>query len=291
MVVKKPPKIDPVLEFALANRGELNPPQEDFRSLVRYSFVTDIGEKSNTFIGGCFAAFPTNWNRGGKGSKYLMTQTNPRHYGRGEEGMPLVHRYVDYLINRSIFAEVFVHKDAEDSWKNGFVLDMSFPAQLVVSAAIYARYAREQWRWVADFNACLDAGIPEDEAFVAMMFYRSAPITKDITPSVAFGGHTVLMQGTFTKTAFKNLLNKTYSENAPINSTPCNQLPKYAGIARLFSDHGDDLTHPSYTALSVDQEYLPVGFRRPNVYALKALKGMWEMFKAHNLPVEKEMAA
>jgi len=227
MRVKKKSAIDPVLKFALEYRAGLNFAKGKHPGLVTYAFVKTEDNASPVFSGGCYARFPPDCNREGKGSRYLITQTNPSYYLQGETGMPLIHRYVDYLINRSIFAEAFVHKDAEDSWKNGYVLDMSLPAQIVVSAAIYARYGREQWRWVADFNACLDAGIPEDEAFVAMMFFRSSVGGNDVYPTTSFGGHTVLMQGAFTKKGFKNLLNKTYSGTAPINAEPCSLNPNY----------------------------------------------------------------
>jgi len=285
--VKKEPEIDPVLEFALKYRAGLNFPGEKFPGLVTYAFVHD-DNASKVFSGGCYATFPTNFRAYGNSSKYLITQTNPKYYVQGEEGMPLIHRYVDYLINRSIFAEAFVHKDAEDSWKNGYVLDMSLPAQIVISAAIYARYAREQWRWVADFNACLDAGIPEDEAFVAMMFYRKAPKGEDVQPTTSFAGHTVLMQGSFTKKGFENLLNKTYSETVIINDVPCSENPNYKGIAQLFCGSGYDLEHPKYPKPAKGVKEAIGMFKRNNIYSVSELKLLWEMFKAHNLPKKKK---
>jgi hypothetical protein len=56
-----------------------------------------------------------------------------------ETGRP----FLEWLLNESIYARVFVTKDAREAWYDGIICTMNYPAVLVLQACAIARYPKE----------------------------------------------------------------------------------------------------------------------------------------------------
>jgi len=153
-----------------------------------------------------------NWYRSEyKGIKYVLSAVMSLNKGVSKKRALT---YIDWLINRSPWAEVFVDKNAESVMELGYLVDAKHPSNFITSAMIASRFITEAYVSPDTFEGrnklffeLLEAGVPETESFLFCHYYSGAK--KDLFPvyySPISTGHTVFSDRMFDKDYFKNFL-------------------------------------------------------------------------------------
>lgn len=120
--------------------------------------------------------------------------------------------HIDWLVNRSPWASIFLDKDVARIYELGFVVDAHAPSNLVGNGLVATRFYTESyvsdWKNRAPINQeFLDMGFTETEAYLFTHLY--APDKKSLYPvtySRYSSGHAVLSSSNVGKEYYKNFL-------------------------------------------------------------------------------------
>lgn len=149
--------------------------------------------------------------------------------------------YITYVIERSPYKDAFLNKQAKSVIKHKWMfMDVSQPANYLVSALIAIRYTHEYQNMVKCWNDLVNAGVNEDLAWLIMSVSNYHP---EEETKVSFfannSGHTVL-NSIIPMEEAKNFLNRKFVQPQPAyNST--GQMVNYKGFDALWSVHGMDV--------------------------------------------------
>lgn len=99
-------------------------------------------------------------------------------------------KFYDWLLNRSPYAEAFVSKDANKTFKEDryAVMNVSSPANMLQGALVTSRQPWEHWNVVRVFCKLVDKGIDENTAYLFGSMFREST-DKSLTVSLQSGGH------------------------------------------------------------------------------------------------------
>ena len=123
--------------------------------------------------------------------------------------------FIDWLINRSPWAEIFVDKDASSVYKYGYVVDANYPASFITSAFIASRFITESYLTQGEmegrclvYHELLEIGCTENEAFMFAHMY--APFSCDKLYPVTFSrfssGHSTFHAYSYQENYVRNFL-------------------------------------------------------------------------------------
>lgn len=111
-----------------------------------------------------------------QGISYVLSAVMKPHVSKG-----LLLRFVDWLINRSPWAAIFVDKNPESVVKYGYVVDANYPANFIASAMIASRFVTESYvakgeveDRCAVYEELLNMGVTENEAFFFAHMYTAS---------------------------------------------------------------------------------------------------------------------
>jgi len=164
--------------------------------------------------------------------------------------------YIDWVINESIFADVFNCKNAEEFLKKGSILDCSYPKYYVIGSACALRQTYEFKNFYDAWKLAVDNGVDKHVAFlVATMFKDGFQYSKG-------SGHCVIVQISYNHKDFvkKKWNKKSTSINSMFHS------PTWRGeevclvetaIEKLGYVSKDNYGYKTYNKLNKD-EYLSV---------------------------------
>lgn len=121
--------------------------------------------------------------------------------------------YINFLLNSKYLGKCFITKDAEEGFKEGFVIDCNQPANTIRAAIISLRSPFEHPRVAFWFNRLKTMGYSNEESFYFGICLRCSKVNKKISNSwkdhgVDISGHSFLgdiISGTL------------YNENLPMN--------------------------------------------------------------------------
>lgn len=94
--------------------------------------------------------------------------------------------FLDWLINRSLWAPIFVTKDAEEGLKEGLILNADVPANLLLGALQTSRHPWEFPTIIRFFVELVQAGMHED---LAWLFANGTTVQEDGTILFSRGIH------------------------------------------------------------------------------------------------------
>lgn len=122
--------------------------------------------------------------------------------------------YIDWLINRSPWAEIFVDKDAKQVFALGYVIDTTKPANLIGNALIACRLFTESYVAGAKFRVktyleLLELGCSEQEALLFSQMYAPSERGYPYTFSRFSSGHAVFTASGADQTYYQNFLRST----------------------------------------------------------------------------------
>lgn len=141
-------------------------------------------------------------------------------------------KFIDWLINRSPMAKVFVTKSSRIAMsKRGVVLSAKHPANLMQAGLIASRYIMEWSSHVKLWGELTSRGVEENLAFIIANFFT---INKDnkVSSYGGFAGHRVFDSSLLDVKAMKNFINNTpeyLTENYATNRS-------YNGVHRIFRE-------------------------------------------------------
>lgn len=127
--------------------------------------------------------------------------------------------FTDWLINRSVWKDVFLEKDAEQAELLGHVVDANFPANFVASAMMASRFLTEVYVSGMDkreivYDELLKLGLSEDESFFFAHLYKpNGGGTYPIVFNRLSSGHSTFLSSGFNKEYCKNFLTHTPQKN------------------------------------------------------------------------------
>lgn len=140
----------------------------------RYSWVMQDGRASETVAYHCFGGLQRSERNDQDVALFCTYRTNePVRLGAAlnasERQIGL--DYLTWLLNESVFANVFVTKDAVEAHKDGIICHTHYPAAFMLSACAYARYTKEL-PGIVRFWASLRNVIDPHAALVFAHFFR-----------------------------------------------------------------------------------------------------------------------
>lgn len=124
-------------------------------------------------------------------------------------------RYLEWLFNKSMFAECFVTKTAKDARKHGVICNTHLPASILVQACTFGRNVSHMARVPKMWNILVDAGVDAHLALLAA--HQFSPITPsdytEVVPVMMDGGNSVFNTlRWFTDDGFKRFVNQDRSK-------------------------------------------------------------------------------
>ncbi len=162
------------------------------------------------------------------GAKYVLSAVMKPHMDKDD--VPI---FIDWLVNRSPYAAVFVDKDVQSILKYGYLVDADHPSQFIASALMASRFPTEAYTGSDTFarrclvwKELLTIGCTENEAYFFAHMYNAASVKNvfPITPSRLGSGHNPFYGYQYGEGYVRNFL----------NATP--QIPK--GARRLSEGYG-----------------------------------------------------
>lgn len=150
------------------------------------------------------------WGAGG--IKYVLSAVMYPHMDKDD--VPV---FIDWLVNRSPWAEVFVDKDVNSILKYGYLVNADFPTRFIASAMIASRFLSESYSGDTFESRCkvwrelLDMGCTENEAFMFAHMYdaTSTKVLYPITASRLSSGHSTFLGFGYQEGYVRNFLNAT----------------------------------------------------------------------------------
>ncbi len=126
--------------------------------------------------------------------------------------------YINWLVNDSNWAEVFVDKDPERIMRLGYLVDANHPSNFIASAFVASRFLTESYSGAASlklrhkvYDRLLSLGCTRNEAFIFAHMYT--PETEfslyPVVPMLFNTGHTPFSYNGLTQIATKNFLTNT----------------------------------------------------------------------------------
>lgn len=148
------------------------------------------------------------------GIKYVLSHVMKPHVSD-----KLLHRFIDWLVNRSPWQHLHLDKDVDSILKYGYVVDADNPSSFITSGFIASRFVTESYTSKGEVeNRCkvyeelLDMGCSENEAFFFAHMYTSEGKGKQVYP-VSFArwssGHSTFYANNYQENYVRNFLNAT----------------------------------------------------------------------------------
>lgn len=153
------------------------------------------------------------WGDGGL--KYMLSAVMAPHMDKN-----YVPVFIDWLVNRSPWRDVFVDKNVESILKYGYLVNADFPTRFITSAMIASRFPTESYSGDTFEKRCLvwrellDMGCTESEAFIFAHMYDSKNTTTlyPITASRVSSGHSTFGGFGYQEDYVRNFLNANPSD-------------------------------------------------------------------------------
>lgn len=194
------------------------PPTSNTGGVVQYGFATKGGRYWTCDWNGCYSGMR---DAGGKlldGSdyedeEYDEEEENYKYTLKGKnkimyvvnymttKGKPVNEAgkaYLDWLMNESPWAVVFVTKTAEEAIATGAIVDASYPNNLVTSACIATRWTGECRTYCDFWYAAVQAGMnPHDAMWMSNFFYIAGGevLYSPRSEHTPFGGYNLTPKG------------------------------------------------------------------------------------------------
>lgn len=150
------------------------------------------------------------------GIKYVLSAVMHNWTSTDEQ----LNKFIDWLVNRSPWAVVFVDKDVQRIRELGYVVDANHPSSFIGSAMVASRfmtesYSGDNWKWRCDvYQELLAIGCTENEAFMFAHMYNKETAGKlyPITFSRLSAGHS-----TFYGCNYQENYVRSFLEGKPAN--------------------------------------------------------------------------
>ena len=157
------------------------------------------------------AKVPYAFNKKG-GIKYILSAVMKPHVTEDK-----LRRFIDWLVHRSPWADIFVDKDIDSILTYGHLVDANFPTSFIVSGMIASRFVTESYsgdeieKRCAVYQELLDIGCTENEAFFFAHMYNVSNVKKvyPITFSRYYSGHATFYASDYQEDYVRNFLRGT----------------------------------------------------------------------------------
>ena len=184
----------------------------------------------------CFAdlQFLNAYTTGNK-VKCDIILANPRFY-RGKPNKRQTVRYMDWVLNRSPFSDIFLLHDPEFAFNYGMAVDLSlYPATRTFHGMqafrLFHEYSESSFYWDTMVKECKGN---ENKAFVLSQFTcGSCRESQKVSLTTPYGGHSTLNISSFTKEAYNNLVEGHFVPERQADM-PMYLEPDYRGTERVF---------------------------------------------------------
>lgn len=154
-------------------------------------------------------------------------------------------RYLDFIFNRSPWAECFTEKDASKAWEDRcVVMSTSAPANLLQGALMTTRHTWEKVPRVELWYKLVNLGVNERHAFLAMNF--ACAEDGSVFLSALSSDHSPVGSEGITVDGVKSFMTKPPSDKL---SLPYNQGGSYVGVKAMWetgSKRLQDLFHKDF---------------------------------------------
>lgn len=143
-----------------------------------------------------------------------------------------IENYITYVIERSPFKDAFLNKQAKSVLKHKWMfMDVSQPANYMVSALVAIRYTHEFPNLIKAWNELVKVGINEDLAWLIIHICHYNPAEqRSVNFYAHVYGHTVISSSLPLDQA-QNFLNRKFVHAKP----PYIKAPNYRGFDALWS--------------------------------------------------------
>lgn len=224
---------------------------------VHFGLVVESGRYSNCYTQACFArcgdepspAYGTcwtgSWNDQGAEADfekdpaiYFVDRSANNQYGPADYKI----RWLDFLLNKSMWSHIFVTKDPEEIIKQGCIYDLSaVPMRHVIHAANLVRYTTEH----ADIPKRWDVFRKYFDPDLSMYLPHYFTLNKDeIIESRTGMGHSIIDPTGITRGRLANIIRKRIIN--PDGQKMASVFPyRYRGLSSVFDNPAKEKAKPN----------------------------------------------
>jgi hypothetical protein len=222
------------------------------RSLTKFGFIMNDGKYTFFDQQSCYGTLGSKWRQtkgfNTTGFKYLIDWTTsrriiPNGYDFKGDPRPYDIQYVDWVLKRSPWADVFIYKDAKQVIRQGNLIDMEkWPCRWVIAGTASIRHLAEYPAFSERWHQ-LRKHMPEIEAyFFAHLIKRlsetpQSQYYKLWTFSTTLG-HTPIVANRWLAEGVVNLFTPGYLPPQVATDKPFSQAPVYTGRDKYWYGAG-----------------------------------------------------
>lgn len=199
-------------------------------------------------------------------------------------------KYVDYLVNRSMFAPCFENKNITFHINEGAIMNTKFHPSIHITAAVFDRYRAEYPQIVTSWNKAVKAGLNEDAALFFASIFQWNSRNRVFCYYPVSSGHTVFYAQNISPQYLENWLNRKCSLPDPANAT-LSFSTRYAGFSKMWGPSGFHIFKLNQAVNFINKSFFKkatLHMRTIDCITSKDVVAYWDdLLERHNIVLEK----